>query len=313
MFDTPKGGTELMFEELQRRLTDEQKEKFSIFNYLQDADFDKFTIYWNQLSYDQQAVAFLSDPQMIDKIGHFVFVSHWQAEKFRQMYGIPGFKTSVIKNAALPIVRRVPGKRDKVRLCYTSTPWRGLDVLLATWESMKPENAELHIFSSCDIYGPDFAKNNETYKPLYDKCEELEGVVYRGSIDNFELRKELPSFDILAYPNTFEETSCISVIEALSCGLKVVTSNLGALPETTEGWARIYPYMTSPEIHVMKFAKVLGEEIEKIRNNEEESFLIEQARVYNQRWTWDYRINQWNNLLNELSTAISATNSQDAD
>ena len=50
-----------------------------------------------------------------------------------------------------------------------------------------------------------------------------------------------------------------------------------------------------------------------MRNNEEESILIEQARVYNQRWTWDYRINQWNNLLNELSTAISATNTQNAD
>jgi len=37
-FDRPMGGTELMFEELQNRLTSEQKEKFSIFNYIQDAD-----------------------------------------------------------------------------------------------------------------------------------------------------------------------------------------------------------------------------------------------------------------------------------
>ena len=122
-FDRPMGGTELMFEELQNRLTEEQKEKFSIFNYIQDADFDKFTIFWNQLSYDQEAVSFLSDPEMVEKIGHFVFVSHWQAEKFRQLYGIPGFKTSVIKNAALPIVRREPGKRDVVKVCYTSTPF----------------------------------------------------------------------------------------------------------------------------------------------------------------------------------------------
>lgn len=309
-FEKPMGGTEIMFHELQSRLTDEQKEKFSVFNYVQDADFNKFTIYWNQLSYDQQAVAFLQNPENVDKIGHFVFVSHWQAEKFRQLFNIPGFKTSVIKNASLPIVRRETGKRDIVKLCYTSTPWRGLDVLLQSWENLKPENAELHIFSSCNIYGPDFAKNDENFKPLYDKCEELDGVVYRGSISNFDLRKELPTFDILAYPNTFEETSCISVIEALSCGLKVVTSNLGALPETTEGWARIYPYMNNPELHALRFSKVLSEEIEKIRNNSEENYLKDQMRIYNQRWTWDYRINEWNNLLNELSTAISASKAE---
>ena len=305
-FDRPMGGTELMFEELQNRLTEEQKEKFSIFNYIQDADFDKFTIFWNQLSYDQEAVLFLSDPEMVEKIGHFVFVSHWQAEKFRQMFGIPGYKTSVIKNAALPTVRRKTGKRDVVKLCYTSTPWRGLDVLLAAWETLKPENAELHVFSSCNIYGPEFAKNDENFQGLYDKCEELDGVVYRGSVDNFSLRKELPYFDILAYPSTFEETSCISVIESLSCGLKVVTSNLGALPETTEGWARMYPVLNSPELHTLRFAKILNEEIEKIRENSEESHLSSQMSVYNTRWTWDFRINQWNELFNDLSIAIDA-------
>jgi glycosyltransferase involved in cell wall biosynthesis len=138
----------------------------------------------------------------------------------------------------------------------------------------------------------------------------LESVVYRGSVNNFNLRKELPSFDILAYPNTFEETSCISVIEGLSCGLKVVTSNLGALPETTEGWATIYPVLNSPDLHSMRFAKILGTEIEKMRENSDEVSLKEQMRVYNQRWTWDYRINQWNELLNELSAAILASQSE---
>lgn len=304
IFDRPMGGTELMFEELQNRLTTEQKEKFSIFNYLQDADFDKFTIFWNQLSYDQEAVAFLSDPEIVEKIDHFVFVSNWQSEKFRQLYGIPGFKTSVIKNAALPIVRRQPGKREVVKVCYTSTPWRGLDVLLKSWEILQPENAELHVFSSCNIYGPEFGKNDGNFQELYDQCNKLEGVVYRGSINNFNLRKELPHFDILAYPSTFEETSCISVIEGLSCGLKVVTSNIGALPETSEGWSRMYPILSSPELHSLRFAKILGEEIEKSRNNTEEVYLKEQMRIYNQRWTWDYRINQWHELLNELSTVV---------
>ena len=132
-FDKPKGGTELMFDELMRRLPLNYQEEFSIFNYFFQADFSKPTVYWNQLSYDQGAVQFLKEQEWIDKIDRFVFVSHWQAEKFRQLYNIPGYKTHVFKNASLGVETRQHGKRKKIKLCYTSTPWRGLEVLLRVW------------------------------------------------------------------------------------------------------------------------------------------------------------------------------------
>jgi glycosyltransferase involved in cell wall biosynthesis len=302
MSNKPMGGTELMYNELISKLPQEYTNKISIFNYPVYADVNKTTVYWNQLSYDQQAVEFLKESTNIDQIDQFVFVSHWQAEQFRKIFNIPGFKTQVIQNACLGAEPRLPGKRDKVKLCYVSTPWRGLDVLLKAWELLKPENCELHVFSSTKIYGKDFANNNEDqYQELYDKCESLEGVVYRGSIPNLDLRKELRTFDILAYPNTFEETSCIAVIEALSAGLRVVTSNLGALPETTEGWARMYPYLANPEIHALKFADILEEEIEKIKNGELDSHLELQKQIYAPKWSWDKRIIEWTNFLATLT------------
>ena len=301
MLDKPMGGTELMYEELMKRLPEDLKDKFSIFNYPAYADLNKPTIYWNQLSYDQQVVQFLQNPEEQDKIYRFVFVSNWQAEQFRKIYGIPGVRTQVIQNACIDVSGRSSGPRDKVKLCYVSTPWRGLDVLLMAWELLNPIDAELHIFSSTKIYGRDFAINNENYyQELYDKCEKLEGVVYRGSIDNEELRKELPTFDILAYPNTFEETSCIAVIEALSAGLRVVTSSLGALPETTEGWARMYSFIHNKERHAKVFAEILSEEIEKIRTGELDQHLELQKQVYAPRWSWDQRIKEWTNFLNTL-------------
>jgi glycosyltransferase involved in cell wall biosynthesis len=299
-FDKPKGGTELMYDELMKRLPMNYQEEFSIFNYLPHADFSKPTIYWNQLSYDQGAVQFLKEPEWIDKIDRFVFVSHWQAEKFRQLFNIPGYKTHVFKNASIGVNPRQHGERKKVKLCYTSTPWRGLEVLLKAWEILKPENAELHVFSSCKIYGKEFGESDSQYEHLYNKCKELPGIVYRGSVSNEKLRQELPEFDILAYPNTFEETSCIAVIEALSAGLRVVTSALGALPETTEGWARMYSYLPNPELHAETFAKILGEEIEIIRENKLQDHLTDQVNIYNKRWSWDYRITEWTKYLDEL-------------
>ena len=302
MNDKPMGGTELMYEELMKRLPQEYKDKFSIFNYPAYADTTKPTIYWNQLSHDQNAVQFLSTPENVEAINQFVFVSNWQAEQFRKTFNIPGYKTTVLKNACIGVEQRQAGARDKVRLCYISTPWRGLDVLLKAWEILKPQDCELHVFSSTKIYGKDFAINNENYyQELYDKCEALPNVVYRGSVSNEELRKELHTFDILAYPNTFEETSCIAVIEALSAGLRVVTSNLGALPETTEGWARMYSYLASKDLHAVKFADILDEEIIKIKNGDLDSHLELQKQIYAPRWSWDNRINEWIDFLNKTN------------
>jgi len=301
MLDKPMGGTELMYEELMRRLPQETKDRFSIFNYVAYADFTKPTIYWNQLSYDQNAVQFLTDPNNVEKINHFVFVSNWQSEYFRKVFNIPGYKTSVIKNACIGVDKRPSGKRDKVRLCYTSTPWRGLDVLLKAWKILDPQDCELHIFSSTKIYGKDFAISAAgNYQDLFDECQNTPGIVYRDFTTNEELRKELPTFDILAYPNTFEETSCIAVIEALSAGLRVVTSNLGALPETTEGWARMYPYLMDKDKHAEVFASILKDEIQKIKNGNLDNQLDLQKQVYAPRWSWDERINDWTNLLNVL-------------
>jgi len=170
------------------------------------------------------------------------------------------------------------------------------------WELLKPKDCELHVFSSTKIYGKDFAISTAgNYQDLFDKCQQLEGVVYRDYTPNDELLKELHTFDVLAYPNTFEETSCIAVIEALSAGLRVVTSNLGALPETTEGWARMYPYLMDKQKHAEVFSNILAQEIDKIRTAVLDDQLTQQAQVYGPRWSWDQRIIEWTNYLDTLS------------
>jgi glycosyltransferase involved in cell wall biosynthesis len=95
----------------------------------------------------------------------------------------------------------------------------------------------LKVFSSLKVY--QVTKEREEWEPLYRRCAEAAGVDYVGSLTQPELPRELPSVNILEYPNTFAETSCISVMEALASGCFVVTSNWGYLPETTAGFARL--------------------------------------------------------------------------
>jgi FkbM family methyltransferase len=123
----------------------------------------------------------------------------------------------------------------------------------------------------------------------------------------------LAGFDILAYPSTFEETSCIAVIEALSAGLRVVCSNIGALPETTEGWARMYPYREDPELHAQLFAEILGEEIDLFvaDRNGVQNELIKQSQTYRPRWSWDTRVEEWKSLFRKVEALQSVRNSWD--
>lgn len=307
-FENPMGGTELMYEELKRRLpeyfTDESP--ISIFNYIPHADFSKRTVYWNQLSYDQDGVQFLHDPQYIEKIDHFVFVSFWQYEMFRKIFGIPAYKSKVIRNAHLGI-GDASLVDDKIKLAYTSTPWRGLDVLARSWEVLNDQydldDCELHVFSGTKIYGKDFHDNTkDQYDELFDYLKELPNVIYHGNLDNKLIRKLLPNMDILAYPNTFEETSCISVIEAISAGLKVVTTSLGALPETTEGWARMYEYPIDRDTHVRLFSDILYEEIEITRRKPSFRYTEKnnQRSFYGRKWSWDVRVKEWDKFLKSI-------------
>ncbi len=89
--------------------------------------------------------------------------------------------------------------------------------------------------------------------------------------------------------------------------MSVVTSNLGALPETTEGWARMYPYLASKELHAKRFADILDEEISKIKNGELDSHLELQKQVYAPRWSWDQRIDEWTNFLSTLTQQEQST------
>ena len=64
---------------------------------------------------------------------------------------------------------------------------------------------------------------------------------------------------ILAYPSTWQETSCRVAMEAMSAHCAIVTSNWGALPETCGEYAYMYNYTENKNKHV-------GHDVENMRN-----------------------------------------------
>ena len=112
------------------------------------------------------------------------------------------------------------------------------------------------------------------------------------------LAKELTGVSVLAYPNTFAETSCIAVMEALAAGLLVVTTDLGGLPETCGEWARFVPPIgpgRTAEDFAMDYAKALDHAIRDWKSDQGGMMKrrFEQADAISTTCTWDVRATEW--------------------
>lgn len=79
------------------------------------------------------------------------------------------------------------------------------------------------------LYGPTY--NDRKYRRLYRKLERTEGVEYHGCIRQDRLAREFMEAEVLAYPNLYPETSCLTAMEAQAGGAAIVTSAFAGLNE----------------------------------------------------------------------------------
>jgi glycosyltransferase involved in cell wall biosynthesis len=284
----PMGGTELMVAGLQRYLGDELDRVTIGVNCL-PRERDRPIICWLHHDYNQPAVQWLRDASAAALVDAFVFVSHWQRERYQLAFRLPHEKCHVLYNAVE--FRGWPDEpRSGRRYAYTSTPFRGLDVLLDAWEmaDMSPD-AELHVWSSMALYG----QQEGPYEALYDRARALPGVRYHGYESNADVRNSLFGMDYLVYPATWEETSCLSVIEGLVAGCRVICPEYGALPETTMRMATTYPWIPDKQAHARKFAGLL-QSVPPLETPAQAKFATE---VY----AWPERAPEWRRLIASLT------------
>jgi protein O-GlcNAc transferase len=212
-------------------------------------------VLWTQHAHDQPAMRPLHDPAEHGAYNGIAFVSEWQRGHYIQHFGIDPRRCAVIRNGIGPAfgdlfadsVSIGAQKTWPPALAYASAPYRGLDLLLDVMPEIRRSvpGTTLKVFSN--LQGQPVATDYTSAElgQLYRLCRRTEGVEYMGAVPQPVLARELRCVAALAYPNTFEETSCIAVLEAMAAGCQVVTSDLGALPETAAGFGRLIPVVDS--------------------------------------------------------------------
>ena len=181
------------------------------------------------------------------------------------------------------------------RALYASVPDRGLEVLAAAFPLLKGETA-LEVYSGLNLY----QRQDDAALPLYAAIDALPRARRHPAVSQRELAAAMRNAAFLAYPCILAETYCIVALEAMAAGLKVVSTDAGALPESTMGFADLVPLRGMERAALApRFAEHLeqnvGDFLARPEAWAEERYA--QSREVNQRCSWCARAKEWEAFL----------------
>jgi glycosyltransferase involved in cell wall biosynthesis len=300
----PAGGTEIQLGYLRKYANQGVLDSVQITTSIPEKeplDPIKSNILWLKNSYDQPNLApWFQNKDNHSKYDWYVFNSHWSYEKYRYFFKIPEDKCTVIKNAIdydeLELKTDFTPKK-KIKMCYISTPWRGLEIALAAMDGIKDPDITLDVYSSTIIYGKSFEQqNDDKYKPLYEKAKNMPNVNYMGYCDHKTLVSKLKDYDVNCFPSIWEETFCISAMESLAAGQILITTDLGALPETCCEFPIYIPYTQNKPKLTLQLAECILQ-TKRMLSQDLTNPLKFQQEYYKRFYDWKYIGNHWNNFL----------------
>jgi len=300
----PRGGTELQFEYLRKYVDSKLLDQVQITTSVPEKiplHPTKLNILWQKNSYDQPNLApWFKDKSNHSKYDWYVFNSNWNYEKFRDHFDIPTERSVIIKNGIDNIEPRnqtIVGNR-KIKIIHQSTPWRGLSVLLGAMQLVKNPNIQLDVYSSCEVYGKAFAEaNDKHYQALYDQARKLPNVSYIGYKPNEYIKENLKNYDLYVYPSIWEETFCISALEAMAAGLYCIVTNYGALYETCAEFPMTIPYSNNYRSLSEKFAAGIDMAADAIKTPGIHAHLKAQIDYVNRFYDWRIKGISWTRFL----------------
>lgn len=295
------GGTELMKHALAARIPAERLEDFQIFmsRVEEPLDESKIRLLWLHDLPGDPASEHLRNGGW-RKFHRLIFASNWQMQAYINHYQIPWSKCIVLQNAIEPIPNHKKPTTGPIRLAYWSTPHRGLNILVPVFNKLceRFDNIELDVYSSFNLYG--WGERDKPYEDLFEACRNHPKINYHGSVPNETIRENLQNTHILSYPSTWPETSCITLMEAMSAGMMCVHPNFAALYETAANWTMQYQYVEDINDHANMLYVALSGAIEHYWDDSVQSRLDSQKAYANVFYNWEFRVIQWEAVLSSL-------------
>jgi glycosyltransferase involved in cell wall biosynthesis len=235
---------------------------------------------------------------ILKNISFFLVQSEFHKNNLSNAFNINKEKFYVVNNHFKQIEYKEKDK-EKITFMYTSQAMRGLDILLEAFNNVKDKNIELIIHTcNCDgCISPPYISYKS--KLVLDKDTRIKMLGYTSSEEYINTLQKAHAY---IYPCTFEETAAIGIMEAMSAGAMIVTTDLGALPETTGGFAKIIKgapvtfeeYAENKKKMVKIFTKEIKKSIKILRKGKFDP--KPQIEYVNNTFTEENSIKQWMEL-----------------
>jgi glycosyltransferase involved in cell wall biosynthesis len=174
-------------------------------------------------------------------------VSQWHKQYVSQVYPFIDPRRIVATRNGIDTDFFSPGSdlgSKQQKLIYSSSSDRGLELALDLFARVRQEvpEAELHVFYGFNtidrmLESPQLQESQKQFyrdekKKLIEKIEMSPGVIAHGRVSQPVLARHFMEAKVLFFPTHFEESSCITAMEAQAAGCIPVTTALAALKET---------------------------------------------------------------------------------
>lgn len=181
-------------------------------------------------------------------------------------------------------------KKIKGKCIYSSTPYRGLDILLDMWPSIKRQVpfAELYVFSSIKVYGEFF--DDSPWIDLYSLAKRLDGVHYCGTVKQDRLAREQMESELLLYPSTFDETCCVTAMENQTAGTPIISSKRAALIETVKPGCGV---LLDGKPHSAEYKESFVRAVKDLLTNDDSKWEQMHTECLKQNFSWKNLANKW--------------------
>ena len=305
------GGTEQTCRLIESKLTSELLEDFQIIpSRVGTLKLDKIRVYHlHDLPHDPET-SHLKDPNSRDRFHKLVFCGNWQYNQYVNYLGVPQNDKCVILETPIEPIQLTEKPTDEIRLIYTSTPQRGLALLVPVFIELakKNPNLRLDVFSSFSIYG--WSEADKPYQELFKTCTEHPQIYYHGSQPNEVVREHLQKAHIFAYPSIWQECNSRALIEAMSAGCLCLHPNLAGLGDTSGGLTSMYQFIDDPNVHAAKFYHLLENAIQIVNSDQAKNYLRFVKQYADVRFSIAKIASQWEDLLKSLKVEYPTVESR---
>ncbi len=217
-------------------------------------------------------------PEIVERADHILTVSQFSKDDIVKIFGIPPQKISVVYSAPTAAYQPLPkgpiqkylGERYGLKKSYILyagglNPRKNVAELIYAYSKVF---RELDGFEQLVILGGN-GKHTEQLKLLVQSLD-LEGdVVFPGFVESIDLPLFYNGANLFVYPSLYEGFG-LPPIEAMACGVPVITSNVSSIPEIVGDAAiqvnptdtlklaeAIFKVLNNPELHLTLVKKGL--------------------------------------------------------